>query len=70
MVIIGIIALIAGVGLAIYGNSLNNNVEAQIESLFSAGQVNPGNTWLYIGIAVGVIGLILLVVGISKSKKK
>lgn len=65
--ILGIIALIAGIGCAVYGYSLNNSVEAQLESLFSKGSVDPGNVYLYIGIGVAVLGLIILLV---KGKKK
>lgn len=65
--ILGIIALVAGIGCAIYGNTLNNSAEAQLESLFTKGSVNPGNTYLYIGIGVAVLGLIIILVN---SKKK
>ena len=52
------------------GNAQNNDMEAQLESIFSNGTSNPGDTFLYIGIAVAVVGLILLIVGLTKNKKK
>ena len=60
--------MIAGIGSAIYGSSLNNDIEAQLESVFSNGSANPGDTWLYVGIAAAVIGLVLVVVSIIKKK--
>ena len=65
---IGIFALILGVVLAVMGRAQNNDMEAQLESLFDNGTANPGDTFLYIGIAVAVVGLILLIVGLSKKK--
>jgi len=69
MTILGILALIAGIACAVYGNSLNNDLGAQLESLLSKGSSNPGDTFLYIGIAVAVVGLILLIVGSKKRNK-
>lgn len=69
MIILGIIALIAGIASAIYGNAQNNDLEAQLKSALEDGTTNPGDTFLYIGIAVAVVGAILLIVGISKHKK-
>lgn len=66
--ILGIIGLLAGVAMALYGNSLNNSIEAQLSSLFSSGAVNPGNTWLYGGIALAVVGGILLIVGLTQKE--
>ena len=64
MIIIGIILIIAGIASAIHGNTLNNNFEAQLLYALEKGEINPGNTWIYIGIAVAIIGLILLLIGI------
>ena len=66
--ILGIISLIAGVAMAIYGNSLNNSIEAQLNSLFSSGTVDPGNIFLYGGITLAVVGCILLIVGLTQKK--
>lgn len=69
MAIIGIILLLGGIGGAIYGNSLNNDGMAQLESFLSSGKTNPGDIYLYIGIGAAVLGLILLIAGIAKKKK-
>lgn len=66
--ILGIIVLLAGVAMTLYGNSLNNSIEAQLSSLFTSGAVNPGNTWLYGGIALAVVGGILLIAGLTQRK--
>lgn len=70
MIIGGIILLIAGIASAVYGNSLNNDISSQLKSVFSSGQANPGNVWLYLGIAVAVVGLVLLIAGLVKANKK
>ena len=70
MLVLGIIAIIVGVVLAIIGNEQNNDLGAQFESFLSSGSTNPGDTFLYIGIAVAVVGLILLIVGITQKNKK
>ncbi|MBO4467674.1 MAG: DUF3185 family protein [Clostridia bacterium] len=69
MIIIGAIMMVVGVALAIYGNSLNNDVGSQLQSVLESGKTNPGNTFLYIGIALGVVGLILLIAGLVKKSK-
>jgi len=68
MVIFGIILLIADTGLAIYGNSMNGDLEAQLSSLLEKGSANPGDIFLYIGIGAAVLGLILLISGLVKKK--
>ena len=69
MLILGIIMTLAGAGAAIYGNHLNNDVEAVLSSFFSGGSGQPGDIWLYGGIAVAVIGIILVIVGaVNKNK--
>ncbi len=69
MTLIGIILLIAGIVCALYGNSLNHSVEAQLESLFSNGAANPGDVYLYPGVIAAVIGLVILAVNLSGKKK-
>lgn len=69
MVLIGLIAIVAGVVSALYGNAQNNDMSAQFKSFLSSGNTNPGDPFLYIGIAVAVIGVILLIVGLTKKKK-
>ena len=68
MLIVGIIMLVAGIASAIYGSSLNNSLEAQFESMLKNGSANPGNVWLYLGIGVAVVGVILIIVNFVKKK--
>ena len=69
MIVLGVLALIAGVAMALIGNAQNNSISAQLGSLLNNGTANPGNTLLYIGIAVAVVGVILLIAGIAKKKR-
>ena len=68
MLDLAIILIVAGVISAIYGNSLNNSIEAQLKSVFSNGSANPGNIWLILGVIAIIIGIILLVVALKKKK--
>lgn len=56
--------LIVGVVLAVFGNQQNNDLEAQLSSLWNNGTANPGDLWIYVGIAVAIVGLVLTVIGI------
>lgn len=64
MIILGFLLLALGTGSAIYGDTLNNDVRTQIASIFSEGYSNPGNQYIYLGIAVAIIGVILLASGL------
>lgn len=63
MIAIGILCMIFGGVLCVVGNSVNNDVEARMESFFSDGVTNPGSTYVTIGILLLVVGGILLLVG-------
>jgi 3-oxoacyl-[acyl-carrier-protein] synthase III len=69
MIVLGVLALIAGVAMALIGNAQNNSISAQLGSLLNNGTANPGNTLLFIGIAVAVVGVILLIAGVVKKKR-
>lgn len=64
-IIYGVCALAVGFVLALYGNYQNNDLEAQLSSLWYNGTANPGDVWLYAGIAVAVVGLVVLIIGIK-----
>lgn len=66
MIIAGTILIALGIGSTIYGFYLNNSMEAQLNALFSSGNVDPGTGWIVIGIIALVIGIVLLVVGMTK----
>ena len=66
MTIAGAILIALGIGSTIYGFYLNNSMEAQLNSLFNSGNVDPGTVWIVVGIIALVIGIVLLFLGISK----
>ena len=70
MIFLGILLLCGGGGLAIYGNSLNNSFEARWDSFWTNGNTDPGTTYIIIGIVLGVIGIILLIYGLSKNSNE
>ena len=67
MIVFGIALFIAGVISAIYGNAQNNDYSAQFQSILSGGSVNPGDTFLYMGIIIAIIGVILFIAGIARN---
>ena len=68
MVITSIILIVLGIGSTIYGFYLNNSVEAQLNALFSSGNVDPGTAWIVVGVIALVIGIILLIVKLNRNK--
>ncbi len=69
MVVLGVIALIGGIISAVFGNMQNNDLEAQFNSFFNNGSANPGDVFIYIGIAAAVIGVLLIIIGAVKKKR-
>ena len=68
MTISGIILSIAGVVSLILGIVKNNNVESQLESIFENGVANPGTPFIIVGAIAAVIGIVLVIAGMSKKK--
>ena len=68
MAFLGIIALIAGIASTLYGNAQNNSIEAQFESFLSSGTTNPGNTFVYVGIVLAIVGIVLIIASFMKKK--
>lgn len=69
MIIIGFILIVLGSIAAIYGNNLNNDIERQLESIFSNGQTNSGDLAVYIGIAFVIIGILIVLLDISRGRR-
>ncbi|MGI6192982.1 MAG: DUF3185 family protein [Christensenellales bacterium] len=67
MFIAGIVLAVLGGISAIIGFVQNNSLEAQVASMFTRGVVNPGTTWIIIGVIAVVIGIVLMVLGRKKS---
>lgn len=70
MITFGILLLLTGIGSAIYGNTLNNDMNAQLNSMFGNGVKNPGDIWIYCGAAVALIGVTLIICGVIKQTAK
>jgi ribosomal protein L40E len=67
-IIVGVVLAIIGIGLMLYGNSQNNNLGAQLNSLFGSGQSNPGTPYMIFGgVAIG-IGVILILIKMVNKK--
>lgn len=69
-IIIGIFMMIGGISCVVYGNEMNNSVEQQLQSVFTSGNTDPGNSYIVIGSIIAGIGFILLVVGIANCVSK
>ena len=67
--IIGLIFLLIGGGLAFYGYSENNSLEAQVSSLFGQGSLNPGTPFISFGVILVIVGAILLLAWFLKRKQ-
>lgn len=67
LIIVGIILMLGGLSLTIYGIVLATNPILQLASAF--GFTNPGIFRIAAGIIVLVVGVVLLAVGIKKNKK-
>lgn len=64
MIILGVILLIFGAILYHNGVVINNDMDAQIESVLNDGIKNPGSTYETVGILLLLSGVILIIVGI------
>jgi uncharacterized membrane protein len=61
--IIGIVLLVAGVALLVFGLNASHSVADRVSNTFT-GRFTEATTWYIIGgIAAGVIGLIILIGG-------
>jgi hypothetical protein len=70
LLVFGILLLIAGFVMIAVGDAINNDVEMQLESLFSGGSMNPGNTLMYGGIGVVAVGVILSIVSFVSGRPR
>ena len=70
MLLLGAIFLILGAICAEYGYMLNNDLEAQFTSLMQHGTTNPGTIFIFIGIGVAVVGLLICVYAITRKGRR
>lgn len=68
MILAGIIAIVFGGGLCVYGYTENNNLANQVISVLSGGGTDPGTPYLISGIVIFIIGVILLLYGFKKKQ--
>jgi len=61
LLVVGAVLAVTGLGLMLYGNSQNNNIGAQLTSLFGGGRTNPGTPWMIFGGVIIGIGVVLVV---------
>jgi len=69
MIGLGIAFIIIGAILYFNGNSINNDMDAQLESLFDKGITNPGSEYEAIGMLLIVLGIVFLIIGIVNATK-
>ncbi len=63
--IIGIVLLLVGIGVLVYGVNASHSVADQVSNTF-AGHFTQATTWYIIGgIAAGILGLLMIVFGVS-----
>lgn len=70
MLAIGWILFIAGGISVVYGVTLNNSMEAQMEAIFTRGETDPGTVWIVIGVLAALIGLLMVLIGSNHRKKE
>lgn len=70
MMIVSLIVVIVGLVLLFYGSYLNNDTESVLESLLTSGKTDPGESFLFMGILVLAVGVVLLFFAILKDKKQ
>ena len=70
MIIWGILSIIIGGILYANGNNINNDLDAQMESIFNDGIANPGATYETFGIILLFAGFALLIMGVVISAHK
>lgn len=59
MLVVGVILLFIGAGVAMYGNYMNNDLNFQYEALLD-GRVNPGDYMLYLGLIIACAGALCI----------
>lgn len=69
MTIAGVILAILGAAGCVYGITQNNSFESQLGSFLSSGRTNPGTAFIVVGAIVAVVGIVLLIMGLSKKKQ-
>lgn len=64
LIVIGAIFSFGGLGLGLYGNSVNRDFLVQAGSFLQNGKINTGDPYINAGILIGVLGIALLAAGL------
>lgn len=66
--IVGIVLLLGGIALLIFGMNASHSVADQVSNTFT-GKFTQDTMWYIIGgIVVGVLGLLMLLMGLNRAK--
>ena len=68
--LIGSTIMVLGVMLYYKGYTINNDIGAQMESIFDDGKSNPGDNYIYIGILIIIIAIIIIIAGMKTKKRE
>ena len=66
MIFAGLLSFIVGIILTAQGSSLNNDISAQMESVFNNGTTDPGSGYIIFGVLFIITGIILFFWGIVR----
>lgn len=69
ILVFGLILFLAGVVALVYGISMNNSLEHQLDSFFSSGSTDPGTVWIVLGAICGVAG-VMGIIGAFVNRKE
>lgn len=70
MIALGFVILFLGGMMYLNGSNINNDMDAQMESIFNEGVVNPGAEAEKVGVLLMVVGFALIIVGAITSANK
>jgi len=69
MLVFGALLSVGGFAAMIYGDSVNNDFSAQLRYYLNGGSGGPGDIWTMLGGFGILVGIVLLICGLSQMKK-
>lgn len=70
MIFWGVLSIVLGGIFYLYGSSINNSIDSQMESILNNGVSNPGSTFESVGVFFLVLGFVLLIIGVIMAVNK
>ncbi len=64
MLVLGVILMLTGGGLWIYGDKMNHDVDTVLRSVLESGETEPGSVFITIGIILIIIGAVMVISGV------